>query len=343
MSFRSQRQALLERDPEIESVSMRDLVGAANAIEQQAVRRYAELVAHMEQRGEAATAAACRVLHQHASQHAEAVPTWAAELGESLPPPEAYDALLPPELARSWDEMIDSALLTPYRAFALAVDNRTRGFAFYSYLAARATDERVRAEAERLGLDQLRRAAMLRRFRRRAYHDEHRPARLPDLTVNSPQALAEVLAQHEAAIAQQHRALAGRLRALGDEDSAALLEQSLPPVATDGAPGAVAAGDHVTRGRESVAEGGEDARALLATWAEGGPQADSVSDTSAHLLVQAQKPLEAFSETLEAIMRTTEGALFEQTAAAMSEVVARLARISLHAVQHAQAPSAHGA
>ncbi len=347
MPERSLHQPRLQHDPQIESVNMRDLVGMASAIEEQAVHRYGELIEHMKQRGEVATAAAFEVLLEHAREHAGAVQQRAAQLGQAIGPAEAYAARLPPSLSTSWDESIDSALLTPYRAFALAVDNRERGFAFYSYLAARAADPRVREEAEKLGTEQLRRAAVLRRFRRRAWHGEQRPVRLPDLTVSSPKALEEVLAQHEAAIASQYGALAARLRAIGDPQSAALLESMLPPsldqAATarrSAAPAQVAdrIDDHVARGRESIAEGGEDARTLLAGWAQGpaagGATAGSV-DQSSHLLVEAQKPLEAFSETLESIMRTSDGAMFERAAAAMGDVIARLARISLQ-VAHRQ-------
>ena len=343
MSERSQRQPWLQRDPEIEAVSMKDLVGVAHAVEAQAVRRYAQLIEHMEQRGEHATAAAFQVLLEQAREHQQAVQRWAEQLGEPIPPVETYTPRLPPGLSSAWDETIDSALLTPYRAFALAVDNRERGFAFYSYLAARTDDPRVRDEAEKLGMDQLHRAAALRRFRRRAWHAERRPLRLPDLTVGSHRALEEVLAQHEADIARQHRALAVSLRAAGDLESAALLEQLLPP-APAAAPQALDAAkdpadDHVARGRESIAEGGEDARALLAAWADTGSATANAASAPAHLLVQAQKPLEAFGETLEAIMRTTEGALFEQAAPAMSQVVDRLARLSLQVARRLQAPA----
>ncbi len=339
MPERNLHQPRLQHDPEIESVSMRELVGMANALEEQAVHRYGELIEHMEQRGEIATAAAFRVLREHASEHAETVRRWAAQLGQPVGAVASFAARLPPSLSTAWDEALGSALLTPYRAFALAVDNRERGFAFYSYLAARAADPRVRDEAERLGTEQLRRAGVLRRFRRRAWHEERRPVRLPDLTVSSPKALEEVLAQHETAIASRHRALAARLRAIGDPESAALLEAMLPSAPGSAAPSADRADDDVVaRGRVSIAEGGQDARALLAGWAQGhaAGAAAATADQPAHLLVEAQKPLEAFSETLEAIMRTSDGALFERAAAAMSDVIARLARISLQAARRQQ-------
>lgn len=354
MPERSTREPLLDDDPAIESVTMRDLAGLANAIEQQAVRRYAELADTMDRRGEAATAAALRVMLGQEREHVESIARWAEAMGVSVPPAEGFVLRLPRKLAAAWDETTDSALLTPYRAFALAVDNEERAFAFYSYLAARAADARVAAEAEKLGAEELRHAAVLRQFRRRAWREDRRPMRLPDLTVSSSKALQEVLDEREAAIRSRHLELAARLRALGDDESAALLEQTARAAPAAPAPGRAAdvarkridaADDHVSRGRESIAEGGEDARALLAAWADAGPADAAAPETPAHLLIEAQKPLEALSETLEAIMRTTEGAIFEQAASAMNDVIARLARISLQAAQRLddRAPGTSGA
>ncbi|MEP7303625.1 MAG: hypothetical protein ABI699_19075 [Caldimonas sp.] len=49
-----------------------------------------------------------------------------------------------------------------------------------------------------------------------------------------------------------------------------------------------------------------------------------------HLLVAAQEPLELFSETLEGVMRTTEGELFAEAEKALANVLAR-ARFSRNA------------
>ena len=62
-----------------------------------------------------------------------------------------------------------------YRALAIAVRNKERAFAFYSYIAAEARSPGVRALAEDLARDELEHAAVLRRERRRAFRRE-RPA-----------------------------------------------------------------------------------------------------------------------------------------------------------------------
>ena len=304
------RASLLMRDPEIQSVSMPLLVGIASSIERESLKRYATLADTMARRGEAATAAAFRVMLEEERHHVDEVARWAADLGEQVPEPGSFDWQLPAELSSSWDEIAGSSLLTPYRAFAIAVDNEKRAFALYSYLAARATDPRVRAQAERLGIEELRHAAVMRRWRREAWHRERRAAREAPQpaasAVASADALNALLAKREAAIAQAHRTIAARLREIGDDESANLLETLLE------APSRPAAG------------------------AAGPPAPVPDTDDPVHLLVAAQKPLEALSEELEAVMGAATGALFEQSEAALVNVVTRLARIALrtaHALQ----------
>lgn len=305
------RASLLMRDPEIQSVSMPLLVGIASAIERESLERYTALAGTMERRGEAATAAAFRVMLEEERHHVDEVARWAVGLGEPVPEPGRFDWQLPAELSSSWDEISGSALLTPYRAFAIAVDNEKRAFALYSYLAARATDPRVRAQAERLGIEELRHAAVMRRWRREAWHRERRAAREEPrpaaAAIASAGALRALLAKREAAIAQAHRALAARLREIGDEDSAGLLETLL------------------------------EAPSHPAADAAGPPAPVPDTDDPAHLLVAAQKPLEALSEELEAVMGTATDALFEQAETALVNVVTRLAKIALQAARAMQA------
>lgn len=291
------RASPLVRDPEVESLSMSQLVGIASSIERESVRRYAELAETMTRRGEAATAAALRVMLDEERRHVDEVARWAAELGETVPEPGKFQ--WKSDLSGPWDEISGSALLTPYRAFAIAVDDKKRAFALYSYLAARTTDPRVRAQVERLGIEELRHEAVMRRWRREAWHREHRAehdaAAAP--VVASAGALRALLATREAAIARTHAALAARLRELGDFDSAQQLETL------------------------------RAARAVAGSGAAGAPIPDT--DDPVHLLVAAQKPLEALSEEIEAVMRTAEGALFDQAEAALVDVVTRLARLAM--------------
>ncbi len=314
---RATRWSLLDDDPGIEAVSMPILVGIANAIENEAVRRYALLAELMERRGEPATAAAFRAMLEEERKHVVSVDRWAASIGEPVPAIEQFEWQLPADLSSSWDDISRSALLTPYRAFAVAVENEQRAFSFYAYLAAHADNPQIRAEAEKLGAEELRHASLLRRWRRRAYHRERRPARVAELEIGSIEVLHDVLAMHESMIARTHRDLARRLRRVGDDESAQLLERLLEAPTWPPAPVA---------GTQSGDAAPPD------------PDSTPDADDPRHLLVDAQKPLEVLSETLQMVMRTTEGELFAETANAMTNVVARLARISLHVGRSVEAP-----
>lgn len=285
---------------------MATLVQVARAIEDEAVRRYALLAEQMDSRGEPAVAAAFRVMLEEERSHVAAVDQWAASLGESESESEStqYQWRLPADLSSSWEEVAGSALLTPYRAFALAVENEERAFSFYAYLAAHAEGSQVRAEAEKLGAEELRHAALLRRWRRRAYHRERRSLRPRPVRIESVEELRDFLAQREAGIAEVHRALALRLERAGEKAGARVLQDSIP--------------------RSAQTSAGS---AALGTGA-----ADSAGESDVvprHLFVDAQKPLEALADELEAVMSTAEGAMFDEAAAAMTNVIEWVARIAL--------------
>ena len=293
------REALLRSDPGIHPVTLHAIVGIADRIERESVQRYATLEDLMARRGEVATAAAFRFLLNEELHHVDAVRHWAERLGEPIPDVGSFTWRLPADLSTSWDEIAGSARLTPYRAFAIAVDNEQRAFELYSYLSAHADDARVAAEAERLALEELRHASLMRRWRRQAWHRERRVTAAPAPTLETVDALHELLARHETAIAARHRAAAARLRAIGDAESAALLEQ-LRDESSWPIPGDIERADESAPG-----------------------------DNPVHLLVAAQEPLEALSESLETVMPSLEGELFGQAATALGSVVRRLGRIAL--------------
>jgi rubrerythrin len=339
------RESLLGRDPQIDRLDMHALVGIANAMEQESINRYALLAELMAQRGEAATAAAFRAMRDEERAHAEAVARLAGRLHETVPPPGEFAWRLPPDLADSWDEIAGSALLTPYRAFALAVENEQRAFTFYSYLAARAVDDRVMNEAERLAGEELRHAALMRRFRRRAYHDARRegsrqapPRREAVATV---EALHRLLEEHETAIAHEHRVIADRLREIGDDESAELLDGLLE---MSSRPASVRARSSLqvdaARGATQAATQAATPAAPPGAAAPAGTEAGAApaNEVPVQLLVAAQRPLERFAESLEAVMRTSEGALFAEAERAIGSVFTRLTRVSLQAGKRLQAP-----
>ena len=303
--------AELREDPDIEMVDMATLVQIARAIEDEAVKRYAQLAALMVSRGEPAVAAAFRVMLEEEERHVAAVDQWAASVGDPPAAAADYEWSLPDDLSSSWEDVAGSALLTPYRAFALAVDNEVRAFSFYAYLAAHAETDGVRMEAEKLGAEELRHAALLRRWRRRAYHRE-RAARQPGsvqprrVEIESVPMLRALLAEREAEIATAHAALARRLESAGDAASARALEEAIPAAA------------------RRAGSSGSEAQPPTPPGAGEGPG----DQDPRHLLVDAQKPLEEFADELEAVMATAEGELFQEAAAALSRVIERIAEIA---------------
>jgi rubrerythrin len=297
MRLPSMREPLLTRHPETGAVTLRDLVGIANAIEQEAVRRYGQLADLMERRGEPETAEALRRMQQEELSHVKSVAGWAAELNEAVPPPEEFEWRLPPELAASWDEIAGTALLTPYRAFSIAVRNEERAFSLYIYLSAHAEDDRVASEADRLAGEELEHAALVRRWRRAAYHKDQGRHRRARPKIDTIEDLNAHLSDREAAIAGCHRALAGRLEEIGDRESAALLLSLLDEPSH--APGpAVTCHD-----------------------------TDCQADEPVRLLAAAQKPLEGLSEDLADVLETADAELFSAAEQALTNVVGRLARL----------------
>lgn len=120
------REPPFEHSPDARPRTLAELVGIANAIEQESVRRYALLVQNMTLRGEVATAAALRVMLDEERKHLDAVAHWAASIGQSLPSGDKFKRSVPADLWKAWDEAAGSAQLTPYRAFAIAADSEQR-------------------------------------------------------------------------------------------------------------------------------------------------------------------------------------------------------------------------
>ena len=216
---------LLSVEPSFAIDSLSDLLGVALAMEQEAARRYRVLAALMERNGQAGTAATLRKLAGEEDAHEQGIAGWAHDLVAALPAADPYLWQLPPDIARSWDEVEDSGLLTPYRALAIAVHNEERAFAFYTYVAAHASEGSVREAAEHLAKEELGHAAMLRRERRKAWRRERAgKAR----SVSDLDELEDRAAGLSATAAAHHRQLAD---AVGTADPA--LAQLLAELARD--------------------------------------------------------------------------------------------------------------
>jgi rubrerythrin len=298
---------LLRNDRVAEIRTVGQLARIAREIETQAIDGYRALARHMARRGHRDTA---RTLLRMAAE---------AQGRAAIDRPVEADApgtgpvdTLPPEFAAAWDEVRDSALLTPYRALALAVKNEQRAFVFYTYLAAHAKDPTAAEEAERLALAKLRHATVLRRRRRAAYRKEKTGKGPPDPI--DPKLLANWLPEAEHEIAVCHRSVAHALRLAGDEDSAAVLRAaSLVPF------GALPASDSC---RDRDRHGGDPIR----------------------LLAAAQKPLEHLGERLQAALdRCADEAAYRLTQVHLERTVLRLESIKRRLAELTRSENARGA
>jgi rubrerythrin len=198
--------------------SLEELLSLACTLEKEAARRYLELAARMQLRGEVRLCALFNFLASIEEKHAAGVALRAEQImgTTSLPDVPAH------EVPENFDaEAGESSLLTPYHALAIAVRNETRAFNFYSYLAASAPDDSARKIAEGLAKEELAHADLLRRERRKAYREQGEGARRA--LAQLPQSLGELWSlslDTEAVAARYHRALAGLLRRQNDAAAA---------------------------------------------------------------------------------------------------------------------------
>ena len=293
----------LHKSPDTGVATLAELVGIANALEHEAVRRYRWLAEEFRRRGEPETAEAFEAMAREEEHHIIDVFRWADNLGEPIPTAESFFWRLPSDLAESWDEAAGSALLTPYRAFAIAVDNEERAFAFYAYVSAWTDDRKIAAEAEMLAREELRHAAKLRTLRRIAYRAEgrHRIAPEPDdiLTVAD---LAQLIGREESGIAHMFAAMAARLDNLGVTSFA----NDLRCMAEEAKSGAA----------ENEMKGSPD-------------DMPPVPDSADGILTAGQARLERFSERLESILIAADDERIVSLAqSSLEDVVRRIALIN---------------
>mgnify|MGYP001198496656 CR=1 FL=1 len=219
-----EKHPLLSEEPVAGIHTLAELVGLANAIEQEAVARYGFLAEVMEKRGDHETAATFRSMRDLEGEHVLRVEHWASRLGQPIPPVRDFLWLLPHDIATSWDEVQNSALLTSYRALAIAVANEERAFAHYAYIAAQATDPEVARQAEMMAGEELAHAAELRVLRRVAYRRAHPGGgREAALHVESLAEFQELEQRLEAETLSTHLAIVALLERSGDAASTRLL------------------------------------------------------------------------------------------------------------------------
>lgn len=302
LSRHRQHAVTLEDDPFAGPVDMGTLTGTMVAIAAGSVQRHAALAEHMAAQGQRPIAAAFEALHAQATEALANLHQWAGSVGHPVEDIAVVAGKRPRDLDRIWDELIDSALISPYRVFAAAVRNRQRVAELLSYMAAEAVNEDVRIQAEKLAVKALTDASGIRHWRRTAWHQERdqvEPAGSP--RIRSLPELETFLARQWRHIHACHRAISQKLRDLSQPELADALLQLVPD--QEGSPGSEC-----------------DTTADLAS-----------ADTAASLLAAAQRPVEQLIETLDIALTTCQDELFDASVHAMEQAVTVLSAIGQHA------------
>lgn len=154
--------------------SVDELMDIAVAMEAEAARRYDQLARRTQASGQADLVEVFRQLAQLERDHERGLESWARREGRRPPVAAQFSWRLP----ETFGDEADDHPLDPYQALAIAVRNEERAFAFYSYLSALcAGRDDLSTRAEALAREELKHVALLRGWRRRAFHDRPAPAR----------------------------------------------------------------------------------------------------------------------------------------------------------------------
>lgn len=215
---------LLPYPPELTAGTIEEIVAAAYALERAAAARYQNLGRAMRQVGHEDVARVFEDLAAEEQRHVASVERLSASLLSRVPTQDIVRWVLPDTFGP--EEAGPTALLTPYKTLGIAVRSEERAFAFWTYVAAGATDATVRTQAETMAWQELLHAAKLRAARRRAYHAERaarRPAAPTGDRALSLEALGVERGRIDGEAAAYLSAAAARLADLGDSESAVLL------------------------------------------------------------------------------------------------------------------------
>ncbi len=143
------RTSLLKSEPAGVLRSLDELFALANAMEQEAANKYAELAEEMRRQNRSELASVFADLEAAEREHVDSVTAWSQSRRGKAPDP----ALVRWEAPETFDadttaEIKSSRRMTPYRALSMAVRNEERAFAFWSYVAGFAEDPEIKKSAE---------------------------------------------------------------------------------------------------------------------------------------------------------------------------------------------------
>ena len=211
--------------PGIAATTVDEVLALAHALERQAVARYDLFGRCMRQVGHTNLAGVFESLAAEERRHVEGVERLSEDLLSGLPTADVMDWIVPETF--SPDDAGAPSQLTMHDVLAIAIRSEERAFSFWSHVAATATSEAVRQQAQAMARQELAHAAKLRHERRQAPRMIVSP--YPRSYANSaavPNAAAvwREARRLEAQAADYLVSAGARLLQLGDEESAILLQ-----------------------------------------------------------------------------------------------------------------------
>ena len=223
--------------------SVAELFAIAHALEREAASQYAETARLLRQRGAEALAVVFQQLAAAVAERVARIEERAHARCGTLPQNLALPWAIPDTFDMGPEEAGESRMLTPYTALASAVHREERAFAFWSYVAAHAQRVDVRQAAEMMAHEQLQQVSLVRRERRKAFHEgrqERRPTEPDVTTLQALETLERDLAtQFEnraaafPAASESWRALASQTGAMANRLLGVQAELSLPGAPPD--------------------------------------------------------------------------------------------------------------
>ena len=150
--------------------SMEELFAIAAEMEQAAIDGYSRLAERMRRENRPDLAEVFDHLVAEERTHLDNVDYWSKAVIGRAPDRSALGWDPGPSFDDEGAGAVAPELLSAYRAFAIAVRNEERAFAFWTYLAAQAGSDELRKACEQMAREELGHVATLRRERRRAFH-----------------------------------------------------------------------------------------------------------------------------------------------------------------------------
>lgn len=215
---------LLPVPPGIAATSIDEVLALAHALERQAVVRYELFGRCMRQLGHSHLADVFESLAVEERRHVEGVDRLSEDLLSGPPTADVMDWIVPETF--SLEDAGAPSQLTMRDVLAIAIRSEERAFSFWSHVAATATSDLVRQQAETMARQELIHAAKLRHERRQDLRTlaAHPRSDASSIVVQNAAAVWREARRLEAQAADYLVTTGARLLQMDDEESATLIQ-----------------------------------------------------------------------------------------------------------------------